>query len=76
MKIREIKVLIEPDIYGTNFYRATIKIFIAENMNYQYGIQKIYPVDHLKSLFDMIWEDIGKELKQKLIEEDENDRSD
>lgn len=70
MKITEIRVLIEPWIHDTDNYELRVRIY--PEFGDHYNIQVVYPLDHLKSVFDMIWEDTGKALKQKLMEEDEN----
>jgi len=78
MKIQEIIVTVEPEIFsyihskgGSEFYKVRIKILTSDHPEKQVGIQNIYPLDHLKSLFDMLWEDIGRELKKGLLESED-----
>jgi hypothetical protein len=70
MKIHEIRVLIEPNIYNDNFFTIWARVY--PEYKDVVNVQMTYPLDYLTSLFDKLWEDIGKELKKGLLES-END---
>ena len=70
MKIHEIRVLIEPSTFNENFY--TIWVTVHPEYHDAINLKKIYPISYVTSIFDQIWEDIGRELKKGLLESENN----
>jgi len=70
MKIHEIRVLIEPNIYNDKFFTIWARAY-PENRDVV-NVSVTYPADFLVSLFDKLWEDIGRELKKGLLESENN----
>lgn len=72
MKIQHINATLEPEpSYNDVFHRLQVRVYLEGYGDQYFTVVKEYPIDYMKSIWDMLWEDIGKELKNRLLSNEE-----
>ena len=72
MKIQEIRVLVEPFVLIDDSIRIQVRVYSGNDK--VINVQKVMALDYLKSIFDVVWEDIGRELKKGLLESEKDEK--
>ena len=71
MKIQQIRAMIEPDLHYDGFAKLTVRVYIENYSDNYVTTRREYPIDYMRSIWDMLWEDIGRELKKGLLESED-----